>query len=611
MKQGCFLTIILAFLCIGFFLISFYAWLDLLSLIGLVIPSSFYLPWFGQIKVLILYFSTLAFFLASWGVSIAKKMLKISIIITSALLFTDFFFSLTDLAPFGDTIELISWLFLCSLIWLGLLQWAPPPETHDEIPLKSAYDYYRERIPAIMGIILYIFICSSAALFLIGDTISAWNRADIVKMILLFNLFPLLPMLAHSSYAEGSLEISHQGQEAECSQLPIHLNKNEWADSTNEIIIVIPSTLKTMGNLIGIACLILLLGLSRTGIPVWFRNDLIIGLAASIAIRFFIKCQYRINFAEKSINQEFTNPFYYKKRKIEFSEIALITTICKISGWPLLWHLYRFEYSVAMILKDGTTLPLPRIVTDKTCRFSNQAEADAQAAHLAGFLGCDFQTGLFSNGQSFKQWCSDADLIAESSGAQPLLKEAIWKARLSNVFLEYLEPGIIKVDLPTMKEKFILFLLTLLSIASTYWVVNSEATYIAANPRLIYLFLLDSTSVLVTLYSAWLWLIDEYYIFDVNKRLVIFRSRFLFWKKETLICDFDQIDCFDVYNYRGWYSTVFEKDNVTLIKYSTRLKNRDGKYYLMSDDIHGNSLVPTLRGNALSKLVFSCDSPAE
>jgi hypothetical protein len=566
---------------------------------------------FGQIKALILYFATLAFFLASWGVSSAEKALKTSVIITAALLVTDYLFSLTHLSPYGDSIELISWLFFCSLIWLGLLQWAPPPEIYDEVPLKSAYAYYIERAPAIIGIILYVFICSGFALFLIGDTISAWNRADIFKMILLLNLFPLLPMSANSSYTEGSLEISHQGHEAECCQLPIHLNKNEWANSTNEIIIVIPSTLKTIGNLIGIACLIILLGLSRTGIPIWFRNDLMIGLAASIAIRFFVKSQYKIDFAEKSINQEFTNPFYYKKRKIGFSEIALITTVCKISGWPLLWHLYRIEYSVAMILKDGTTLPLPRIAPAKTSGFSNQIEADAQAAHLALSIGCEFQSGLFLKGQNFTQWCSDVDLITESSGAQPLLKEAIWKARLSNVFLESLEPGIIKVDLPTMKEKFVLFLLTLLSIVSTYWVIRSETSFIAANPRLIYLFLLDSTSVLVTLYAAWLWLIDEHYIFDVNKRQVLFRSRFLFWKREKLICSFDQIDCFDTYQYRGWYSTVFEKDHVTLIEYSTRLNIRDGKYYLMSDNIHGNKQMPVIRGGALSKLVFSGNSPAE
>jgi len=611
---------IFGLLLIGLFFIAFFSCLNILSSSGFSIPSSVSVSLYDQTKALLLYLATLEFFLAASGVFFAEKCLKVSVTISGALLIADFFTSLCGLAPFGDAADLIVWFFFCSISWFGLLKWMPAPEIYYENPLTYAYDDFLEHASVVIGSmdIWYLIVTSSASLFFTACMANEfWSWMDICMACLVMFTAVGLSKLTNSEFTIEELHhpISSNGQEAERSPALPGSSYDEWTESKEEIVIDIPSTLKTITKLIGIACFFLLLAFNRSGIPTWFRNDLMIGFAASILIRFFIKCQYLINFADRAIHQEFTNPIYYKKRRIGFDEIAMVTTIGKLSGWPLLWHLYKLDYSVALILKDGVILPLPRKAVDKTDGFSIQAEASAQAEHLARFIGCEFQPGLFFKDQNFSSWCSYTDKIVESLGSQTALKEALWQAKLSNVSLEFSESGLVKVDLPTMKEKFVLFLLTLLSIISTYWIINSEASYIAANPRLIYLFLLDSTSVLMTLYAAWLWLIDEYYIFDMKQRLVLFRSRFLFWRKETSICSFDQIDCFEVWKRHSLISKVFVKEQnnpfTCITQFFVRLKSRDGKYYSMSDCIHGNDHIPTLRGGALNKLVFSYDSPSD
>ncbi|EKD81591.1 MAG: hypothetical protein ACD_39C01734G0001 [uncultured bacterium] len=328
-----------------------------------------------------------------------------------------------------------------------------------------------------------------------------------------------------------------------------------------------------------------------------------------MAIQFFMKCQYLINVPGKTIHQEFTTPLYYFKRRIEFAEVAMVTTVGKLSEWPLLWHSSRLGYSVAIILNDGTVLHLPRIDAKKGKYFLIQEEAALQAQQLARFLNCRFEPGFFYKGQSFCAWRDDVKQTIAGHADPGTLEQVLWESKLSNVSLEAFGSGQVKVDLPTTREKLVLCILILLFILSTHWLIKSEGSFIAANPRLIYLLLLDSTSVLLTLFAAWLWLIDEHYIFDLNLSVVLFRSRFLFWRRQETICSFGEISGFEVWKRHSWFFlTISDKNNKTFVpseQYFVRMKTMDNRYYQMSDAVSLFDSIPITRAAALSKLVFT------
>ncbi|HAE38533.1 MAG TPA: hypothetical protein DCG57_07830 [Candidatus Riflebacteria bacterium] len=581
----------------------------------------------GLVMTVILFFTTLWFLLAFSGFKLAEIFLKCVVGATGVLLVSDFFLSLFELNPFGPALDFISWLFFCSLIWVGLLRWLDI----EELPYaRPAENLYSSNLPQSLSgikwfdsavlngwyIVIFMVIIPLAGASLLADRY--WQQPDwfLYKFILCWSVIALLAWLF--IYWKESFErrtaqfhraVSMTGGEAEHRRISTWPVPDEWAEPGKAIVIGIPTTLGKMATMVGIACFVVLMTMNRGGIPVWLRNDLIIGFVTALAIRSFMKSQYLIDIPGKTIHQEFTNPFYYRKRHIEFTEVAMVTTIGKLSEWPLLWHRYQLGYSVVIILNDGTVLNLPRIEARKGKYFLRQEEAAVQAQHLASFLGCKFEPGYFKREQSFYAWLADVKQTIADHAGSGTLEKVLWESKLSNVSLDAFGSGQVKVDLPTTREKLVLCILIIFFILSTHWLIKSEGSFIAANPRLIYLLLLDSTSVLLTLFAAWLWLIDEHYIFDLNLRVVLFRSRLLFWRRQETVCSFYEISGFEVWKRHSWFFlTIADKNNKTFVpseQYFVRMKTKDDRYFQMSDAISLFDSIPITRAAALSKLVFT------
>lgn len=582
------------------------------------------LPGSGIVMVVILFFTTMGFVMAFSGYRLAEICLKTTVGAAGVLLVSDFFFSLLDLNPFGQALDFISWLFFCSLIWVGLLRWLDIEELPYVRPAGTSYtSNLPQSIPGIRWFDSLVINCWYIFIFmvimpLIGASLMPDHRPDsfLFKFILCWSAIAFLASRFiywkesfESRTAQFHQHVSQTGGEVEHYRTSTWAVPDEWAEPGEAIVIGIPTLPGKMATLVGIVCFVVLATMNRGGIPVWLRNDLVIGLVAALAIRVFMKSQYLIDIPGKTIHQEFTNPFYYRKRHIEFTEVAMVTTVGKLSEWPLLWHSSRLGYSVVIILNDGTVLHLPRIEAKKGKYFLIQEEAALQAQQLARFLNCRFEPGFFYKGQSFYAWCADVKQTNADHADSGTLEQVLWESKLSNVSLEAFGSGQVKVDLPTTREKLVLCILILLFILSTHWLIKSEGSFIAANPRLIYLLLLDSTSVLLTLFAAWLWLIDEHYIFDLNLRVVLFRSRLLFWRRQETICSFDEISGFEVWKRHSWFFlTISDKNNKTFLpsdQYFVRMKTMDNRYYQMSDAVSLFDSIPITRAAALSKLVFT------
>lgn len=625
MKRGClWITAFLILIITGLptLLVTLFLLVDPFSLISL--PQS--AP--GILMAAILFFTTLCFVLSFSGFTLAEKCLKALVLMSGVLLVSDFFFSLFDLNPFGQAIDFISSLFFFSLVWSGLLRWLEieefPYESVDkkffsaslpqDLPDASWFDH-----TMLSG--WYIFfglvVLPLIGISLIDDQGGQQPEWFFKKFILCWSIITILAWFFiywKESFERRTeqfhLDVSRTGSEAEFRRTLSWPVPDEWAKPGNTIVIGIPGVLGKMTALIGIVCLVVLLTMNRSGIPLWLRNDLIIGLVASAAIRFFVRSQYLIDIPGKTLHQEFTNPLYYRKRRIEFNEVAMVTTVGRLSEWPLLWHSCRLGFSVAIILNDGTVLKIPRTDTRKGKYFLHQEEAAVRAQQLAHLLGCKFQPGFFYKNQSFYKWIGDVRKAITDNPGSETFRPTLWQSKLSNFSLEAVEPGVIKVDLPTTREKLVLCLLMLFFILSTHWLLRSEGSFIAANPRLIYLLLLDSTSVLLTLLAAWLWLIDEHYVFDVNRRLVLFRSRLLFWSREENICRFADISGFEVWKRYSWFFLSVAgksvKTHFPSEQYFVKMKTLDGKSYQMSDSVSLFANIPIIRAAALSKIVFTC-----
>lgn len=581
-----------------------------------------------HIRIILLFITSLAFILAASGRSAAEACLQSSLLFSAMLLIADFIASFFALSPFGVHIDQISWLFFWSIAWLGLLRWQRLEEIPFEGPAEIA-SQVTHRCPDLPGInfiddlmlkgwylAFFMFVIPLIGTSLMIDRY--WSRPDrfIGKFLLCWFLLALLAwaFVAWKKSFERRTAglfcpVSKNGREAENNPSQSMPSSSEWAYEELVLVVEIPTRLGTMTTLICAISFVLLLTLNRSGIPVWLRNDLMIAFAITLFIKIFLKNQYLIDLSGRKIHQEFTNPLYYRKRQVEFSEVAMITTSGRLSGWPLLWHRYRLDYSVVMILKDGTVLTVPRNAEGKRRFFVSQEDTDRQAEYLARFIGCEFRPGLFRQNESFADWQADVDRMTAGLPDQEALRLALWQTKFSNVSLEVFEPGVVKVDLPTLTEKLVLCLLVLFFIVSTQWIISREGSVIAANPRLIYLFLLDSTSVLVTLYAAWVWLVDEYYVFDFKKRQISFRSRLLFWRREKVISTFNQISRFELWKRYSWFAMTnsSRRDRPVLAadQYFVRMKGLDGKFYSMSDGISLNYYIPAVRAGALSKMVFS------
>ncbi|EKD81593.1 MAG: hypothetical protein ACD_39C01733G0001 [uncultured bacterium] len=288
----------------------------------------------GIVMTVILFFTTLWFVMAFSGYRLADMCLKTAVGAAGVLLVADFFFSLLDLNPFGPALDFISWLFFCSLIWVGLLRWLDIEELPYARPAETSYtSNLPQSLPGIRWFDSLMINCWYIFIFmvimpLIGASLVPDHRPDsfLFKFILCWSAIAFLASRFiywkesfESRTAQFHQHVSQAGDEVEHYRTSTWAVPDEWAEPGEAIVIGIPTLPGKMATLVGIVCFVVLATMNRGGIPVWLRNDLVIGLVAALAIRVFMKSQYLIDIPGKTIHQEFTNPFYYRNRHIELT----------------------------------------------------------------------------------------------------------------------------------------------------------------------------------------------------------------------------------------------------------------------------------------------------
>ncbi|MBF0408440.1 MAG: hypothetical protein HQM10_13905 [Candidatus Riflebacteria bacterium] len=551
--------------------------------------------------------------------------------------------------------EVASLLFPWSLLWFGLLKWVqhddeifiseekviwPPirkkndfshegkiPENSPVFSSEIATPVYKEPVAStIPG--FFSKICESfsmpAFLFLVAFTgfgVVELNRfirfprsARLGELLIAFILWSLMTGLfllwkrwVQQKTSSPHISPSKEGWEAEKEEAQTNQQHEEEWGTDDRIIVNIPTTLGTMTTLLAAVCALLLLFLSRDNIPAWLHTDLAIGLLASLVIKIFLKHRYIINTREKTVQLEYANLFYYRITQVRPEDISAITTMGTLSGWPIFWHWYKMTFSVAIVFTDGTAWPVPLNIRESSDSYQSLKLVTARAKALAANIGCTFRSALFEDGQSYTSWVADVEQMVAQANSPDALRLALWKTKFSNFSLDVEEAGYIKVDLATFSEKIVLVLLVLWFVISTNWIVDESMSFIRANPRMIYLFLLDSTSVLVTLYAAWIWLVDQHYVLDMEKRMVLSKSRFLWIKTEKPVSRFDDIDRFHVWRRHSWFFHIFKGKGKYLVspdEYFVRMTSGASDWQ-MSDCMHWGEKIAFLRAAVLNKLVYS------
>ena len=180
------------------------------------------------------------------------------------------------------------------------------------------------------------------------------------------------------------------------------------------------------------------------------------------------------------------------------------------------------------------------------------------------------------------------------------LEKTLWEIGMAGLSLEATEPNVVKVDLPTLLEKMVLILVIIFFAVLTAFVIRSEWNLLLANPRFIYLILLDSSSILVTILALWRWLIDEYYVFNTATQTITFYSRILFFRWNTVIGSFSDIK----------FLSCKTRDMGKNQEHATYLRlNNNEELYLSDFTLLPG--VPQYRAYAIAKLVNAKNSGSD
>lgn len=333
-------------------------------------------------------------------------------------------------------------------------------------------------------------------------------------------------------------------------------------------------------------------------IPSWLTNDCLAIFTGAFAFkRFFLHHHFLVDPEEKVITYSYANPFYRELRRIPFKEIAAVTVTGHLTGWPLYVHFFLLEFSTVLILNDGKVLPLSDTTLGRDDLFSAFRRRETLAADLATRMNAPFLPCHLLGEADFKEWSKTINRITETTPQPQSVSEALWDAEMASISLESLAPGKVKVDLATRLEKGVLLIVTGLILYSMVFFLQAEWELLAANPRAFYLILLDSSSILITILGLWRWLIDEYYVIDIEAKEIRFFRRILFFRSENKVTEFASISHLTV-DHQLRFFQVAEIDEAAV-----KLVLTDGKEILLSDFIWQNIGIPGIRAYGLSRLI--------
>lgn len=329
-------------------------------------------------------------------------------------------------------------------------------------------------------------------------------------------------------------------------------------------------------------------------IPSWIITDAVLGFIAAAVLMRYARSGYTIDPAARTIVHEEVTPLIVRRRNIAFGEISAVSVRGVQKGWPLLYRYHYMQFQVVLIFDNGLVLPVYDPVNATDFLFGALESVRARAMELADVLGCPVYPWRHLGEVSFKQWKSEITRLSGKSEQPEDLEKSLLETYFSSLGMGLVGQQQLKADMTTRVEMFMLALVVAFFGITTWYALSTEWRYLAENPRILYLILLDCTSIVVTLFGLWHLLVDEYYVFDVETGAIEYRSRWAFWKTSRVIGQFG-----DVRDIR--ISRVLSISSLKR-EYAAELRFSSGDHLLVSDK-SPTSGIPVFRAFVLTRLI--------
>ncbi len=342
-------------------------------------------------------------------------------------------------------------------------------------------------------------------------------------------------------------------------------------------------------------------------LPQFIVLDALILFACSSAIYLMTRSTGTIDMNDRKVTLTWTNPFFSTRRVLDFDEIACIAVRGKLQGFPFLLNWFSTAFTLVMVTKSGDVLPFSTFsekggtdIDGALARIEERAKNFALVMDVPYLPRRDFSQALppiLADGKEPFEFQG----VAAEKGPQVLQD-----LRTSSLLLECPHPEQVRVEISTTFEKFFLGGLSLFFLVSTVWLLMEEWGLIAANPRIMYLVLLDSTSFLVTILWVWKYLVDEHYILDLRTRTVDFQSRILFFRRRWKVADFEQVVAIHLVE-EPWAPFRILPDMIadlfsqlTGFQYYVAIYLKNGREIRLTETVHGNLDIPRIWAKALN-----------
>lgn len=281
-----------------------------------------------------------------------------------------------------------------------------------------------------------------------------------------------------------------------------------------------------------------------TLIPLWVTADAIAALSATLVLMYFSRACYVVLPSQKSLIRFTLNPLLADTREIDSQDLAGIVLGCSyiLSGF------FRRElsriYSINLTFKNGTQLDIPLPSFSGFSENEIEAHLENYSQRLAQTLNCRFLNLLAPS--SFSEWKSHQESFfsAIPGMSPPPFFPGLWQLFCESRFFDLPskdEFEVVKCDLNTFREWLLLGLSVLFFAVTMGLMLSYEWELLIGNPRFFYLILIDFSSITVSVLALWRFFIDEYYLFDLNRREIIFSSRILFFRRKKSLGYFSEI----------------------------------------------------------------------
>ncbi len=367
---------------------------------------------------------------------------------------------------------------------------------------------------------------------------------------------------------------------------PIVIDQSTFLGSLLRAIMII------CGSILAAALLMRMMGLET--LQGWIVGDCIWGFIGAALLSRWVRSRYVIDPVARTILHEDLTPLYVRRRNISFGEIRAVAVRGELTGWPLLYHYHKLVFQTVLVFDSGIVLPVHDPVPAFDALFRTLERERGRARRLAGIIGCPLFPERHLDAASPRRWEAEIRSLRSTSTCPDELEKALIETYLSSLGMTASDAGLVRADLTTRFEKFILAFVVSFSAVTTWYALSAEWSYLASNPRIFYLILLDCTSILVSVFGLWRFLVDEYYEFDTGTSKIQYHSRWLFWKTRRELAAFS--DVVEIRINRVW--ALLSRR----LEYVAELRLTGGRRLILSDRAPTPG-IPVFRALALARLM--------